>query len=106
MINHAVLTAARLALGTLTLWIGCRPSRRPDVRALLKFLLFPLLYVIYVLVRGAAIDWYPYPFLNPSVVGGYPIVAAYAAGMLITFVVAGALTRAAHRGRNFAAHDA
>ena len=31
----------------------------------LPVLAFPLAYVAYVLVRGAMVGWYPYPFLDP-----------------------------------------
>ncbi len=30
----------------------------------------PLLYLAYVLIRGAIVGWYPYPFLDPEL-GGY-----------------------------------
>lgn len=33
------------------------------------WLLYPLVYVAYTLVRGYHTGWYPYPFLNPGVQG-------------------------------------
>ena len=42
-------------------------------------LIFPVLYLLYVVLRGHSLDWYPYPFLNPATVGGYGIVALYLA---------------------------
>ena len=50
---------------------------------------FPLLYLAYVLIRGAVVDWYPYPFLNPARVGGYGGVALHALGIAALFVVGG-----------------
>jgi len=41
-----------------------------------------------VLIRGAIVGWYPYPFLNPENVGGYSGVAAYIIGIMVVFVVA------------------
>lgn len=38
------------------------------------WLLFPLVYVTYSLVRGPLVGWYPYPFLDPRG-GGYGSVA-------------------------------
>jgi hypothetical protein len=47
-----------------------------------------VLYIAYVLVRGSFVQWYPYPFLNPSNVGGYSGVAAYVVGIAAAFVFA------------------
>jgi hypothetical protein len=43
----------------------------------LVWLAFPLGYLAYSLARGAAVDWYPYPFLDPRHPGGYGRVALY-----------------------------
>lgn len=43
----------------------------------LGWLAFPLLYLAYSLSRGAAVNWYPYPFLSPHHPGGYGRVAAF-----------------------------
>ena len=53
--------------------------------------MFPLCYLVYVLLRGAVTGWYPYPFLDPAQAAGYGSVAAYALGITATFVVVGAL---------------
>lgn len=68
-------------------WLLVRPTTRPSTRTLVVYLSFPLAYVIYSLLRGAAIGWYPYPFFNPAIVGGYGVVAAYVSAMIVTFVV-------------------
>lgn len=47
--------------------------------------ILPLLYLIYLLVRGAVVGWYPYPFLNPVAVGGYGVVSAYVIGIVCVF---------------------
>ena len=52
-------------------------------------LVFPSVYLGYVLVRGAATGWYPYPFLNPVHAGGAIGVAGYAAGIAATFLLVG-----------------
>jgi hypothetical protein len=46
----------------------------------------PLLYVVYVLVRGAIVRWYPYPFLDPRL-GGYGSVAAHVIAIVALFVM-------------------
>ncbi len=51
------------------------PKERIRFRQALLWLVYPLLYVLYSLVRGNRIGWYPYPFLNPTLGGYLPILA-------------------------------
>ena len=44
----------------------------------LVFLLYPVLYLAYTMVRGAMVDWYPYPFLEPRS-NGYGFVTVMSA---------------------------
>ncbi len=59
---------------------------RPKTKILFKqglvWLLFPIIYVAYSLIRGALIGWYPYPFLNPET-KGYGAVALTVVGLLL-----------------------
>ena len=48
--------------------------------------IFPIVWVIYTLIRGAAIGWYPYPFLNPERIGGYGIVAIYVVAIAVVIL--------------------
>lgn len=50
-------------------WIADRPVYISFKKALL-WLLFPIAYLAYSLIRGPIANWYPYPFLNPAN-GGY-----------------------------------
>ncbi|RFA19361.1 Pr6Pr family membrane protein [Subtercola boreus] len=54
-------------------------------------LAFPLVYAAYTLVRGPAVGWYPYIFLDPQWAGSYSAVGVYAAVLaaLILLVSAG-----------------
>ena len=45
-------------------WFFAPPTRRITFGRALVWLLFPLVYVLYSLVRGSVVGWYPYPFLN------------------------------------------
>ena len=64
-----------------------QPPRRPiDFRAALGWLAFPLLYLLYTLVRGPFVDWYPYPFVDPTRDGGYVRVAMACVGVAAGFV--------------------
>jgi hypothetical protein len=61
------------------------------MRQALGWLLYPLLYLGYTLVRGARTDWYPYPFLDPNVPGGYGTVAFYCTVVLLGFLAISSL---------------
>lgn len=43
-----------------------RPATKLHFKQSLVWLLYPMAYVTYSLVRGAITGWYPYPFLDPS----------------------------------------
>lgn len=47
------------------------------------WLIPPGLYLIYSIVRGSLVNWYPYPFFDPEKVGGAMGVGIYCTGMLI-----------------------
>jgi len=68
-------------------WLVVPPAPGLTFRRALWWLVYPLAYLVYTLVRGAIIDWYPYPFLTPEVVGGYDGVLAYAAAITIGVLV-------------------
>jgi carbon starvation protein CstA len=76
-------------------WLFAPGRRRIEWRKLWLIVAFPILWVIYTLVRGTiAIDeltgapWYPYPFLNPEISpNGYLSVAFYV--LLIAGVMLG-----------------
>jgi hypothetical protein len=67
-------------------WVLRPPARIPTWRDVGVAFVFPMAYVVYSLARGAAIGWYPYPFLNPAIGGGYGGVAPYVVGVVVTFV--------------------
>lgn len=57
-------------------WLLDPPHERVDpARTVVLWIVFPLLYVIYTLARGAIVNWYPYRFVNPHRSGGYLLVA-------------------------------
>ena len=70
-------------------WLVQPPGSRLKSGHLFLASIFPATYLVYVLLRGASTGWYPYPFLNPTNVGGYSGVALYAAGILLVFLVTG-----------------
>lgn len=65
-------------------WLAVPPRRRVDYGVVPYWLVFPVAFLVYSLVRGPVVQWYPYPFLDPRV-DGYLHVAAE------TFVIAFAI---------------
>lgn len=55
-------------------WILDPPKARIPLKKALLWLIYPIVYVVYSLVRGHFVGWYPYPFLDPSE-DGYIAVA-------------------------------
>jgi len=55
-------------------WLVDLPRTRISIRTSLLWLAFPLLYLVYSLIRGPIVNWYPYPFLDPRA-AGYGTVA-------------------------------
>lgn len=68
-------------------WLIRPPAVRITFRDALVWLAFPILYLVYSLIRGLIVDWYPYPFLNPDMAGGYAGVAASAVGIAVGVIV-------------------
>jgi len=69
-----------------------------------QWMVYPLLYLAYSLVRGEIVGWYPYKFITPSEVGGYDGVALYCVAISIGFLVVAfaivAISRATWRARS------
>ncbi|SFS05968.1 hypothetical protein SAMN04487846_2048 [Microbacterium sp. cf046] len=82
-----------LPIAGLIDWLVWPPRRRIPIATAFWWLVFPAVYVVYSLIRGAITGFYPYPFFNPAAVGGYAGVALYCAGMLVGFLVLALLIR-------------
>ncbi len=55
-----------------------------------SWIIFPSLYLVYTLIRGSVVDWYPYPFLNVLNLG-YESVLINITIMVSIFLVAGVI---------------
>lgn len=53
------------------------------------WLVFPAMYLVVSLVRGPGADFYPYPFLDPRLPGGYGRVSLYVVAVALVFLVTG-----------------
>jgi hypothetical protein len=56
-------------IGTLALWIVSTNNKVGNLKNLFSWLLYPVLYLLFVLIRGSFSGFYPYPFLNVAELG-------------------------------------
>lgn len=73
-------------------WLIAAPRTALPMGRVWSWLVFPLLYLAYTLVRGPIVDWYPYPFLDPRP-RGYSHVVVGGLGVAVGFVVITLLVR-------------
>lgn len=69
-------------------WWLCVPKGTLRLWHLPLWLIYPLVYFIYALLRGHLLGAYAYPFIDVAVLG-YPQVFINAGGILVGFVVIG-----------------
>ncbi|WP_102191783.1 Pr6Pr family membrane protein [Microbacterium aurantiacum] len=60
-------------------------------------LIYPAVWLVVILIRGATDGWVPYPFLDPA--AGYGTVAIYCVAILVVIIVVAALVFAVSRMR-------
>jgi hypothetical protein len=51
-----------------------------------RWLILPIVYVAYTMVRGAIVHWYPYPFMNADILG-YGVIPYLLAIVVFTLIV-------------------
>jgi hypothetical protein len=56
-------------LGTLALWIVSTNNKLGNLKNLYSWILYPTLYLLFILIIGSFSDFYPYPFLNVAELG-------------------------------------
>lgn len=71
---------------TVAGWLLLGPRGLVDRRVAAGSLLFPATWLVFTLVRGAIIGWYPYPFLQVDALG-YARVALTCAEITVLFLV-------------------
>ncbi|MEJ0092011.1 MAG: Pr6Pr family membrane protein [Methylocella sp.] len=74
-------------------WAACTPKRRLRWSDPALWLVFPILYLIYILLRGAAFGIYPYPFIDVTKLG-YAHVGLNALFLLVAFFGLGLIVTA------------
>lgn len=72
-------------------WCFDPPQTRLTRRDAAAWFTLPAAYVLYVLIRGASMHWYPYPFLNADAIGyrtvGIYVIAIAAFTLLVAYVL-------------------
>jgi hypothetical protein len=66
-------------------WVLDPPQHRLGPRDIVTLLIFPLIWTVLTMIRGAIDGWYPYPFLDPAN-GGYGQVLVVSAVILVAFI--------------------
>ncbi|RYY71111.1 MAG: hypothetical protein EOO13_04285 [Chitinophagaceae bacterium] len=80
----------------LCYWLFMRPEGDLEYRNGISWLVFPTVYLIYSMIRGSIVHWYPYPFLNAEK-SGYGKVSINILVMIAVFLLAGLILIAVTR---------
>lgn len=67
-------------------WLACSPKRKLPWKAIWPWMVFPLIYLGYSMVRGALTGLYPYYFID-AVKLGYPVALQYIVALIATFFI-------------------
>ncbi|MFD3703062.1 Pr6Pr family membrane protein [Nocardia sp. NPDC058658] len=85
-INDVLHRIVPLVLLLDWLFVAMAKRLRPTPELVGLWLIFPVAYGVYSLIRGPMVDWYPYPFIDPRV-QGYVSLAIGLVVLLVVFVV-------------------
>ena len=77
-------------------WLVFGPRGLVSWRVVWLSLVYPIIWLVVTLLRGAAIVWYPYPFMDPRE-QGYASVSLTLAGIVAVFIALAALLLAVDR---------
>ena len=78
-------------------WLVDKPSKAITFKSSAVWLLYPVTYVIYSLIRGRIVNWYPYPFLDPKNNGYIGVLLTGLAIAGLTIALMHVLTRFTRR---------
>lgn len=68
-------------------WVIWAPRRHLSFRVVLWWMIWPAVYSIFSVTRGAIDGFYPYPFFNPAASGGYGGVILWCVVLVLAFFV-------------------
>jgi len=67
-------------------WLLFVPKETLKWKNVLPWMIYPFIYCIYTLARGALVKFYPYPFIDVEVLG-YATVFRNIAGLIVVFLI-------------------
>lgn len=79
-IHHTIIP-----IGTLILWLLSETKDVIKIKDLFSWLLYPVIYIVFVLFRGSFSNFYPYPFLDVTELGIVNVITNSA--FLLLFMV-------------------
>jgi hypothetical protein len=80
-------------------WFIDRPAVHVTFKKSLLWLVFPVAYIVYSLIRGPFVNWYPYPFLDPTT-NGYGEVTVVCLGIAsVTIGICAAFAAVSGKGQ-------
>ncbi|WP_366183682.1 Pr6Pr family membrane protein [Flavobacterium ovatum] len=53
----------------LIYWFNYHQKERLNFKPVIKWLIYPLIYLLYILIRGHFSNYYPYPFIDVNILG-------------------------------------
>ncbi len=71
---------------TVVFWAWVAPARALGWKDTPWLFVYPVMYLVYVFVRGEIVQLYPYPFINVLAIG-YPSALLNAAGMMLAYAL-------------------
>ncbi|WP_341224347.1 Pr6Pr family membrane protein [uncultured Arcticibacterium sp.] len=71
---------------TLIFWYLYEEKSKIELKNIINWLVYPLVYLVFVLLRGSISDFYPYPFVNVLEIG-MPQVLTNSVILLLVFIV-------------------
>ncbi|MFB9311166.1 hypothetical protein BJY17_003018 [Agromyces hippuratus] len=73
-------------------WVLAPGRRTIAWKRIWTIAIFPIIWVVYTMIRGAIVGWYPYPFLDPNIAPGvgYDGVTVYVIAIASFILLVGA----------------
>lgn len=80
-------------------WLVWAPNYQISWKQSFLWLMYPVLWLVYTFIHAAVTGWYPYPFLDPALVGSGGVIS-YIIGITIGFCLIASLVAWVSRRRS------
>ena len=77
-----------IPVSVIIFWALYENKKAVGYRQIPKWAIYPLAYLVYILIRGSFSDFYPYPFVNVGEIGMAKTILNSAVLVLVFFLVA------------------